>query len=139
MSGEESADPAAVSDAALREAILDCFVRYAPGTGEKGRQLEGIAVDADWVALTLAGLPVETRIDLLEPEVRLRVKECVVEVRRVGSDMVDAGLLRRFTDVGFMYKGREQKINPYPPGLFMLSFKGAIEVLRRKTKEKKPC
>ncbi len=115
---------------AIRAAIIDCFVSYAP-VGDDPRKIESIAVDADWVAIALAGLPEDTRIEELPAEQRIAVKQVVQDVREVGGSMVLDGTLRRF-DVSFANQGKNQKINPYPPGLFMLTLRGCAEVLRRK-------
>lgn len=121
----------------LQDAILDSFGMYAP-TEKDGddRRIEEIAIDADWVALAIHGMPAETRIDKLPMEQRIAVKQTVMDVRDAGALMVVDGRLRRY-DVTFANRSPHQKINPYPPGLFMLTYKGCAEVLRRKKEAKK--
>jgi len=114
----------------LRDAIFDCFAKLAPSEDGDPRKIESIAIDADWVALELAGMPAETRIESLPAAQRIDLKRTVESVRAVGAIMVEDGLLRRF-DVSFANQGKNQKINPYPPGMFMLTFSGCAEVLRR--------
>jgi hypothetical protein len=121
------------SEQALRDAILDCFASLAPADSADPRKIESIAIDADWVALRLAGMPLETRIDSLPVRERIALKSSAERVRGAGADMVSDGLLQRF-DVTFANQGKNQKINPYPPGMFMLTLRGCAEVLGRQAK-----
>lgn len=118
----------------LRQAIFDCFDRYAPGDGE-GRGIESIAIDSDWVALIVNGHEVETRIVRLPTLERIRVMATSEEVRVVGKQLIDEGLLRTY-NVSFANQGKNQKINPFPPSLFMLTPKGCLEILKRREERK---
>lgn len=124
-----------IEDQAIRAAIFDCFAKLAPSDDGDPRKIESIAVDADWVALTMSGLPMETRIEAMPTSQRLGMKAKVQRIREVGAAMVTDGLLRRF-DVTFANQGKNQRINPYPPGMFMLTYSGCVEVLRRQVEIK---
>jgi hypothetical protein len=114
--------------ALLRKAIYDCFAKYAPVEGDK-YTLDAIAIDVDWVALTLCGFPVETRIRKLPPADEARVSIVSERVIHVANAMVKSGHLRFFA-VAFENKGKNQKINEHPPTLFMLAPKGRAEVVK---------
>lgn len=114
----------------LREAIFDCFAKYAPERSNDVRQLNAISIDSDWVALILCGYEVETRIDKLSLEEEVRVSLVVEAVTKEAAKMVKEGFLRYY-NVSFANQGKNQKINPHPPSLFLLAPKGRLEVTKR--------
>lgn len=113
----------------LREAILQCFAKYAPVEGDR-HTLDSISIDSDWVALILCGYSVETRIKKLPPDEEARVSLVSESVTRVAMQMVASGLLRYYA-VSFANQGKNQKINSHPPTLFLLAPKGRAEVVKR--------
>lgn len=110
--------------AKLRAAIFGFFAEAGAG-----HDLLQVAVDADWVALWIAGLPPDSRISTLAAPDQARVLLLAEDVIAVAEDLIQEGLIARLPVV-FQSLGKAQQMRP-PRGLFMLTPRGAAAVLTR--------
>jgi hypothetical protein len=108
----------------VRDALLAFFAEAAGG-----HDLLQAAVDADWVALRLAGLAPDAPIGVLAPSAQARVLVLREEVIAAAEDLIRRGLVARMPVV-FQAAGRGQLVRP-PRGLFVLTPRGAAVVLTR--------
>jgi hypothetical protein len=108
-----------------QDALLDFFVEASGG-----HDLLQAAVDADWVALRLAGIAPDTAIGTLPQSTQARVLVLREEVISAAEHLIRRGLIARLP-VAFPSLGKNQTIRP-PRSLFMLTARGAARVLGRR-------
>lgn len=111
----------------IRNAWFQLFVLMMP----QDDMVADVGIDADWVALHILGLPLETKIKKLPPDVQAAAVEWSELARLAGESLVASGHFQ-YMRVSFENQGRNQKINP-PPTLFRLAPKGRSLVLRMRT------
>jgi hypothetical protein len=108
----------------LQRALLDFFVEASGG-----HDLLQAAVDADWVALRLAGLAPDAPVSGLPASTQARVLVLREEVIGAAEHLIRRGLVARLP-VAFQSVARNQVVRP-PRGLFMLTARGAALVLEQ--------
>ena len=96
--------------------------------------LRDVGLDSDWVALKRLGMPTDTKIAELPPDVQAKVIDLAEAVTHEGARLVVRGLLRYYEA---HYENastiQSQRFKP-PRSLFLLTQRGLAEVLRRRSK-----
>lgn len=112
----------------LRDRILGAFCTFPDLRDTDPTQ---VGIEMDWVAMSMCGLPVETKERSLDADARSRFLLTRESLIRAAERLVDEGLLIRYPIHKFDHSGPNQICKP-PRGLFMLTSIGVAEVLKRR-------